>query len=134
MTILKNALGPVALFSAAFAPVTPVLAQDATVSKEDLETAYALTMMCLEATTSMAIKAEAAGDKETYDKLANDGVVWLGVADSFGKELGRTAADDFDSSVGRIVAEGNLLGDDAAAARQKQVYDACQLFLAPAAQ
>ncbi len=122
-------LGGLALYCVALAPAAPAFAQDAALSDEDTQAAYAMTMMCLEATTSMAIKAQQAGDTAAYDKMKNDGALWLGVAETFAKDLGRSADTDFDDSVGRILAEGNLLGDDVAYARQKQVFDACSVIL-----
>ena len=95
--------------------------------------AYSMTMMCLEATTTILATEVPMplAIRRLYEKLTDDGVVWLGVADSFGKDLGRTATDDLDMSIGRLVAEGNLLGDEVSDARQQQVYDACQKFLTP---
>lgn len=133
MKFSKETLGGLALFSIALMPAAPAIAQDAPLSDEDTQAAYAMTMMCLESTMSMAIKAQQDGDTAAYDKMKNDGALWLGVAESFAADLGRSADADMDGSIGRILGEGNLLGDDVAFARQKQVFDACDKIINPPA-
>ena len=129
MKFFKNAVGGLALLGIALTPAVPAIAQDAAVSNEDTQAAYAMTMMCLEATTTMAIKAERENDTALYEKMQSDGALWLSVAETFAKDLGRSATADIDGSIGRILAEGNLLGDDIAYTRQKQVFDACDKII-----
>jgi hypothetical protein len=129
---MKNIWG--AALAATVLVASPVAAQEAEAQTEKLVTeethaAYAMSMMCLEATTSMAIKADREDDKATYEKMTNDGALWLVVSETFAKDLGLSAEGELDGSIGRILAEGNLLGEDVAFARQKQVFDACSLIL-----
>ncbi len=132
MNYLTKIMGIFALSGFALAPAVPAFAQDAqdaAVSNEDTEAAYAMTMMCLEATMSMAIKADQAGDAPTYEQMTSEGALWLEVANTFAKDLGRSADADMDVSVARMLAEGNLLGDDVAFARQKIVFDECSKII-----
>lgn len=127
--LLTTFAAAIALCGAATAPLTSVAAQDATLSREGLHTAYALTMMCLEASSAMASKAERDGDTATLEKLTQDAPLWMGVAKNFGEQIGIDVDKDIERSVARILAEDSLFGPDVAYARQKQVFDACQPFL-----
>ena len=132
VTTGKNGAFGLMALGLALAVSAPALAQsDQNPNSEDASTAYGMSMICLEATMAMAVQAEGSGDTAAYDRLTSDGAIWLEVANNFGEEIGRDARADLDLAVGRLTAEGNLLGEAASSSRQKQVYDACQQFINP---
>ncbi len=110
----------------------PAVSAQTTPSDEDMRVGYAMTMMCLQATAYMSVEAKDKGDTAAYDRMTGEGVIFLTLANDFGGPLGRSVDTDFGELVDQTTAEEVLLKPAVALARQRQVYEACQVLLTPA--